>query len=270
MNPNGQPDPRQTNNPPQQPPAGPPPAPGAPQQPAPAPNSWQPLPQQNNWQQPAQQQGWAPRPDPNAIPPQAGPAAYSADYLDQIAPSNKRSAMFSGSFTWIIVGMAVLFMFAVGIIAISGDGNNTTVTQTAYLRLVSLVSVNDSYRKYIKSSKLSATNTNFKIFMSGSQTDLKNALAKSGVPTEKLNKELKAKEKTTIADLTKRIEEGRLNAIMDRSYSREMAYQAQLLIDMYTKMSKSPNADIANAGKKAIPNLQPIQKSFADFNDTED
>lgn len=178
--------------------------------------------------------------------------------------------MLSGNFTWIIVGLAVLFMFAVGLIALGSGGNNTSTTQTAYLRVTSLMSTSDRYRKYIKSSRLSATNTNFKNFMSGSQTELKNALAKNGVTTEKIDKTLKDKEKKSDTDLNTRIEEGRLNAIMDRVYAREMAYQAQQLMDMYTKMSKSSSADIASAGKKGIPNMGPIQKAFADFNDTEE
>lgn len=274
MNPSGQPGPGQNNFPPQQPQQGGyPPAPNspngswAPQNPA---TPQQPFPQQippaQSWGQPnPYQQGPMPQPDPYAQP---GPQQYEADYLDQIAPGAGGPKLFSGSFTWIIIGLAVLFMFAVGLIALSSGNNNTASAEAAYLRLGNFVTLTDNYRRFIKSSTLSATNTNFKIFMTGAGTDLANILAQNGVDTTKISKELKEKEASTVTDITGKLEDARLNATLDRVYAREMAYQAELLLTLYDKMSKNNVPAIRDNAKKAIGNLTPIQKSFAEFDET--
>ena len=261
MNPNGQPQPNQPN----QPPAGSPP---------PAPNNWQqPQSAQNSWQQPAQS-GWNQQSytqPSQALPSQPStPTQYSADYLDQIAPGAGGPKLFSGSFTWILVGLAVVFMFAVGIIALSSGGNNTASAQTAYFKIENLIIISDNYRRYLKSSKLTTTNTNFKIFLSGAKTDITTPLTQNGFDVTKPDQTLKGQEKSVSTELASTLEDARLNAILDRVYAREMAYQAQLLLELYTKMTKSNAPGIADTAKKTIPNLQPIQKSFADFSGAED
>lgn len=263
MNPNGQ-QPGQDNN---QPSSGPnPPASNfygqldssqtpAPPQPAP-PRS----PTESPWGQQPYQQPAQPEYDQQPAAPQ-----YSADYLDQIAPEQTHSTLFSGSYTWIIIGLAVVFMFAVGlIVAFSGNRNGDTA-ETAYIRLTNLIAVTNHYRPFLKSSKLSSTNSNFKIFMTGAQRDLIDPLAKNGVLTNKLDKEKKAREKAHISTVEAKLEDARLNAVLDRIYAREMAYQCELLLQMYKRMTKNISPDIANNAKKTIPNLEPLQKALADF-----
>jgi hypothetical protein len=280
MNPSGQSQPGPNNFPPNQGTSGNvPPAPNPYAQPnTPPATGWssQPVGTPQMPQQP--QAGWGQPANPYAQPqpagqpygPQpAGPQEYSADYLDQIAPGPGGPRLFSGSFTWIMIGLAIIFMFAVGVIALNNGGNNTATTQTAYFRITNLISITDNYRIYLKSSVLVSTNTNFKIYLTGAQHDLVDPLAKNGVATNKMDKTIKTSEKSVADGLTAKLEDARLNAILDRVYAREMAFQAQQLLNFYTKMTKSQSGAIANVAKSAIPNLQPIQKSFADFKDTE-
>lgn len=280
MNPNGQPPQAPGNFPPQQPPqqGGFPPAPGQqPAQPVPTPGFYA-QPQQpgtpspaNPYQQPpqpiqpAQNNGWGATPQPSA----PGPNGYAIDYLDQIAPPPSGPKFFSGSFTWILIGLAVVFMVAVGIISLNSGNGSTKVAQNAYLRFDNLSKVTTKYHKYLKDSKLSSTDSNFTIFMTNAQRDLVDPMAKNGLLLKNIDKKLKSTEATYSDDVATKLEDARLNAILDRAYAREMAYQAQLILEMYNKMAKSTSKSIKDNATKTIPNLEPIQKAFADFDETE-
>lgn len=270
MYPNGQSPQTPGGLPPQQPgQMGPyPPAPGAPY---PGQTPGQQYSPQQPWGQPLpaqpQQPYTNPAADPHAIPPQQQ-QQYAIDYLDQIAPPPSGPKLFSGSFTWIVIGLAILFIFAVSIIALNSGTSNTVSAQTAYLRFDNLSKVTTKYHKYLKSSKLSSTDSNFTLFMTNAERDLVDPMAKNGTDVKKIDKTLAAKEKSYSADVTAKLEDARLNAILDRVYAREMAYQAQQLIDLYKKMVLNKSKSISDNAKNAIPNLEPIQKAFADFNDT--
>jgi hypothetical protein len=264
MNPNGQEQPGQNNTPPSSgpnPPAStfygqpnPSQTPSAPQPAAPR------SPTESPWGQQPYQQPAQPEYDQEPVAPQ-----YSADYLDQIAPEQTHTTLFSGSYTWMIIGLAVVFMFAVGLIVAFSGNKNADTAETAYMRITNLIAVTNHYRTFIKSSKLSSTNSNFKIFMTGAQHDLIDPLAKNGVLTNKLDRDKKSREKALISTVEAKLEDARLNAILDRVYAREMAYQTQLLIELYKRMSKNISPDIASNAKKTLPNLLPLQKSLADF-----
>lgn len=268
MNPNGQPPQNPGGTPPQTPPPQGqfPPQQGnyyQPQQPS----------QQYSPQQPwgqaipptqAQQAAGHPPVDPHLIPPQQS-QQYAIDYLDQIAPPPSGKKFLGGSFTWILIGLAVVFMIAVSIIAMGSGNSNTTSAQTAYLRYENLSKITLKYHKYLKSNTLSSTDSNLAIFMTNAKRDLVDPIAKNGTDVNKIDKELKAKE-TAISDkLTATIEDARLNAILDRVYAREMAYQTQQLLDLYKKMAQNRSKSIADNAQKAIPNLEPIHKAFDEF-----
>ncbi len=104
--------------------------------------------------------------------------------------------------------------------------------------------------------------------MTNSQRDLVDPMVKNGTDTKKIDKLLKDKEKAYGEAVAAKIEDARLNAILDRVYAREMAFQAQQLLELYKKMELNKSKSISDNAKKAIPNLEPIQKSFADFDDT--
>jgi hypothetical protein len=277
MNPNGQPPQTPGNFPPQQPPpqGGFTPTPTPQPTPSAAPNNfYSPQPAQpvanpytpQPTAPPAAPGGWGPAPQPGAV----GPNGYAIDYLDQIAPPPSGPKLFSGSFLWIVIGLAFVFMIAVSIITLSSGNGSTKVAQNAYLRFDNLSKVTAKYHKYLKNSKLSSTDSNFTIFMTNAERDLVDPMAKNGLALKNIDKTLKASEKTYSDNVASKLEDARLNAVLDRTYAREMAYQAQLILDMYNKMAKSNSKSIKDNANNTIPNLQPIQKAFADFNDTTD
>lgn len=269
MNPSGQPNPGQNNFPPNQPSQ-----PGSPYPPTSNPYNTQPtsypqqVPQPQPWNTAPQQQPGVP--SANYGPAPAAPATYTADYLDQIAPPPAGPKLMGGNFMWILIGLAVVFMFAVGLLTLTSGGNNTATAQSVYLRVENLGTVSDNYRRYLKSTKLTTANTNLKIFLSNARRDITDPLVQNGVDLAKISKETKDKEVAAADEITAKLEDARLNAILDRTYAREMAYQTQLLIEQYNKMAKNPSPLIADNAKKTIPNLEPLQKTFAEFNEADD
>lgn len=226
-----------------------------------------------NGQQPNNQQNYNGQPQPTNQPPQApggfGPQpapTYAVDYLDQIAPPPPRAKFLSGSFGKIVVILGVVFVFAVGIIVALGNQKNTASTEKIAIRTENLQRVANDTQKNVKSGKLSATNSNFNIWLKNTNRDAYDLLAKAGIKKTDMSKSMIAEEKTARDDLTAKFEDARLNANLDRVYAREMAYQAQLLKTDLDKLAKNgPGKPFRDLASNASKNLAPIQKSFADF-----
>lgn len=223
-------------------------------------------------QQPPQQ------PQPPQTPPQQvsggyyGPQpapTYAVDYLEQIAPPPPPAKFLSGSFGKVIIGLAVVFVLAIGLIAASGGGKSRTADlENVSVRLNNFQLITKSTHKNLKNGKLLATNSNYQIWVASSKRETDDLLSQAGIEKAKISKEIAASEKDLSDKLTEKFKDAKLNANLDRVYAREMAYQSQLLITEYTTMSKTSQAKaIREYAKKSVDNLSPIQKSFAEFND---
>ncbi len=259
MNPNDQPQPQGTPATPPQP-VGPPPQSGGvyggqPQQPQPYVAAPQPLQQQPH--------------SSSTIGPQPGPTTYAVDYLDQIAPPPPRANFLSGMFGKAVIVLGVILVLTVSFIASAGNQKRTGDLEMIVTRLENMQRITKSTQKNLKSSKLLATNSNYQIWIANANKDGWDLLTQAEVKKNKIDKKMIAAEKAKTTELTQKFDDARLNASLDRVYAREMAYQAQLLITEYTKMSKkSQEVAIRDYAKRSIANLVPVQKAFADFDDS--
>lgn len=261
----------------QQPPQTPPPTPpntGGPggygPQPAPQPTA-QPQPQ---FQQPQPQANPYAQPQPlPSQPPQPGygpqPApTYAVDYLEQIAPPPPKPNFLSGAFGKAFIALMVIFVFAVSLIVAFGNQKRTADIEQVATRLDNLQKIAKNTQKELKNGKLIAANSNLQIWTAGSHREAFDLLAQAEVQKTDMDKKMIAAENEKKVELEEKFEDARLNANLDRVYAREMAYQADLLIAMYTTMSKKSGAQaIREYAKKSVQNLTPIQKTFADYDD---
>ena len=190
---------------------------------------------------------------------------YSVDYLNEIASKPQKPGMSSKLFL-IIVGGGLLVAIVVGILALSGGGGGPKEQmQTLAARLQTLQTVSSDSQKTIRSGDLRSTNSNLAIFLANANRDIVTPLAANSIDIKKLDKELLAKESGE--ELKKTLEDARLNAIFDRTYAREMAFQldtvAALMQEIYANTkSKSLKEFLLNTDK----NLQPIKKQLTEFN----
>ena len=198
-----------------------------------------------------------PTPNPNQSP-------YSIDYLNQIAPQQKKPGM-SNKLFLMIAGGALLLAIIVGIFALSGGANGSTQKmQTLAARLTTLQTISDKAQKNIKSNELRSSNSSLTIFLTNANHDIATPFSKNGVDVKKIDKTITTKEAGTA--LTKTLDDARLNAVYDRTYAREMGYQldtvAALMKDIYTNTKSKSLKDFLVATDN---NLLPIKNQFKEF-----
>lgn len=189
-----------------------------------------------------------------------------ADYLDRIAPKatpkkgflNKRPILI-GSFGLIIIMIIVL---TAGVLMGRIDS-----TEKLAARLITTESIADGATSKIKSTQLRALNSELKLYLTNTIRDIEPILTKDNIKIKKLNK------KVTVAESGEKmlatLEDARLNAIYDRTYAREMAYQLDTILTLMHQISSSTrNKDLQSFLENSQKNLEPTQKQFADFNAT--
>lgn len=190
---------------------------------------------------------------------------YSIDYLNEIAPQSKGPKLDNKKFL-MLVGGGLLFAIIVGIFVISSSSGPgpTEKMQTLAARLLTLQTIATKAQKNIKSSDLRSTNSNLAIFLTNASRDIVDPLGKNGVDVKKIDKKITTAEDG--AALTATLENARLNAVFDRKYPREMAYQLgtveALMADIYSKTNSKSLKDFLTATNN---NMQPIKKQFEDF-----
>jgi hypothetical protein len=226
----------------------------------------QPTPQQQvPYQQPVQQPAAPQLPTNYGTTPQA---AYDPHYLDSIAPPPPRAKFMSGSFGKIFFALIGLFVIAVSIIVAFSGKDNTADLQQAAVRLENFSTIAKAQQPNIRSGKLSATNSNFEIWLSGNTSQAEDLLKKGGVKKTQYDKTMVAKEKKLSDDLTQKFSDAKLNARLNTVYATTMASETQKIINMLNTMSKkSASKQIRDYAKTASTNLTQIQQQFDTFTD---
>lgn len=194
-----------------------------------------------------------------------GQPQYSIDYLNEIAPPPQKQGMSNKLFLF-AVGGGLLLAISVGLMLLTGGGGGPKEDmQTLAARMQTLQVIASDSQKTIKNGDLRSTNSNLSILLANANRDITEPLMNNDVDVKKLDKTIMAKESGE--ELKQTLEDARLNAVFDRTYAREMAYQldtlAALMKEIYTSTkSKSLKDFLLNTDK----NLQPIKKQFTDFN----
>lgn len=201
-------------------------------------------------------------PDQNQNPNQQ---QYSIDYLNEIAPQGPKPGMSNKIFLF-AVGGGLLIAIAVGLMLLtSGGGGPKEQMQTLAARLQTLQTIAGESQKTIKSGELRSANSSLSILLANANRDIAEPLLNNGIDVKKLDKAILAEESGE--ELKKTLEDARLNAIFDRTYAREIAFQldtiAALMGDVHASTkSKSLKEFLVNTDK----NLQPIKKQMTEFN----
>jgi len=205
-------------------------------------------------------------PPPMYIGQPPTPSELPSDYLNQIAPQAPKKQLFQfGLKQLILIGIALVVLVSVlAIIATNIGGSQKEPLQRLAVRLTATQAVVTSAQPNLKSSELRSLNSNLKLYMTNTNRDITPSLVAAGIETEKPDKKIVALEST--ATMSGRLEDARLNAVFDRTYAREMAYQLGTIM---TLMSENYNSTsdpaLKTFLKSAYDNLKPTQESFANF-----
>ena len=190
----------------------------------------------------------------------------SIDYLNQIAPEGPKRKIALTKIQLIIVGvvLAAIVVVLILVIVIGATSNKKPLQQLA-ARLQSTETIVGKAQAEIKSTQLRALNSNLKIYFTNTNRDIAAPLLKEKVDPTKLDADIVSSE--TGADVSSRLENARLNAVFDRTYAREMAYRLDTIVALMRQLQNSVGTkDLKTFLVSALTNLEPTQKSFADFN----
>lgn len=188
---------------------------------------------------------------------------YSVDYLNQIS-SPQPTSRFPKNFRLLAIIGIVLLVVSFGIIVfgILNSKDEPTPTELA-VRIKTLETVSRETQENLSSGDLRSINTNLTLALSNSSRELNgflgekaaNAIAKS------------AKESPDTARLTKTFTDADLNAVILRTYPREMAYELNvtmlLLKSLYDETENDKFKEYLDA---TYADLDPIYKQLSDFN----
>jgi len=201
---------------------------------------------------------------------QQAPPPPPFDYLNQIAPQAPKRGPFQLGLKQIVLlglGLVVVVGLLSIIIGVITAGNGDPVQRlTARLSATETI-VNDSQAN-LKSSKLRSLNSNLRLYMTNTNRDIVTPLKNAGVDAKKISSGVLSQESTT--DLASRLEDARLNAVFDRTYAREMAFQLGTTMTLMTQIYNSTNsASMKQFLTTAYENLKPTQEAFANFSTAE-
>lgn len=205
---------------------------------------------------------------PQASPPQPN---LSTNYLDQIAPQIVKKMPFNLSKRQLTLGAGLLaaILIVIILVIVVNLGSNKKPLEQLAARLQSTETIAKAADTNIKSSQLRALNSNLTIYLTNTNRDIAAPLLEVKIDVTKLDKTVIADEAGT--DIIARLNDARLNAVYDSTYAREIAFRLGTTVALMQQINGSTsNKDLKSFLGSAITNLQPTQKAFTDFNDTND
>jgi hypothetical protein len=187
------------------------------------------------------------------------------DYLNQIAPNAPKKSFLNGKPPILLAGTtAVLLLIIVMSIGSLLSGGPKPTAQLA-ARLLSTETVASGATTNLKNSQLRALNSDLKLYLTNTIRDITPLLTNQNINIKSLDKNIVASESN--ADMLSRLEDARLNAVYDRTYAREMAYQLDTVLTLMLQINNDTNSkSLKSFLTDARSNLEPIQQQFDSFN----
>lgn len=210
--------------------------------------------------------------NPHYIPPhqpQPPQPTYSIDYLNEISRpmQNRGGPSIKLMVAVIIAGLLAVVLFAFMLLNAQPSVNDEA--RQLHLRLSTLQTIAEDQQKELRSNDLRAINSSYILFLTDSLESIEVPLQNLGVNMKKTDKKTAAKEAAYEEKLAREFEDDRLNAVLDRTYPRDMAYELSVVKSMMKAIySKTSSKSTKEFLEKADANLSPIAKRFTDFSNT--
>lgn len=191
----------------------------------------------------------------------------TSTYLDQIAPQVEQKPLLRRLRPiHMILGGIVLVLLIILVISIVNTALQAPATSLQRLsaRLNTTATLAENATSLIKSSELRSINSNLKIYLTNTRREITEPFRAAGANTEKTSDAIIAAESGT--EMAERLEDARLNAVFDRTYTREMTYQLDTLLTLMKKNYESTgNSRVKTTLATAYNDLLPIQEAFSKF-----
>lgn len=177
-------------------------------------------------------------------------------------PSTTKKLILGG-----IIAVFVVMIF--GMLLSSGDKNKEIdYVDMINLRTANIIKSIQDYNKKVKSSELRSMGNSLKAVLTETNYAIGTSLKEDfGVKNSKPNKEKTEEDEVAWStEMNTELENGRLNAILDRVYARELAYQIAMLISLEQETYGKTNKDnLKNILTTSMNNLEQLHGQFDDF-----
>lgn len=188
------------------------------------------------------------------------------NYLDEIAPVQHKESFLDGKIKKLIGfgALAIVLVIMLSIFASSLSGNRKNDWTELSLNLKNTSSIVSNGKTSIKSNKLRSINSEISIFIVNTENDITPYLEELKI-TEK-NIPESTKNRLSVTPTIERLEDANLNAVYDRTYTREMAFQLSQLLNSLQKTYKSTKSESAKEFlSTSYDNLESSYNSLVDF-----
>lgn len=188
---------------------------------------------------------------------------YSVDYLNEISGPQPTSRLPKNFRLLAIVGIIMIILsFVIIVFGILNSKDEPTPTDLA-VRLKTLETVSRDTQENLSSGDLRSLNTNLTLALSNSSREMNAFLGEKGANA--IDKAVK--ENPDTARLTKTFTDADLNAVISRTYPREMAYELNVtLLLLKSLYDETENAKFKDYLSSTYDDLDPIYKQLSKFN----
>lgn len=170
---------------------------------------------------------------------------------------------------FIIIGL--IAVVAVIILAVTVNllaGANRGPVEQLGARLTTTQSIAETAQPKLRSSQLRSLNSNLRLFLTNTNRDIAEPLAAVNVNLADLDPRTLSQETAIQEQIELRLEDARLNAVFDRTYAREMAFQLETLLALIQQIYTSTGSEsLRTFLETTYNNLQPTQEGFAEFSE---
>lgn len=195
---------------------------------------------------------------------------FSIDYLNQIAPKqdDKLSFLKNKKIVFILIGLALVILVSIISIIINSISNSTKEPYYQLgLRLKSTQTISQNIQNELKSTSLRTTNSSLELYLANINRDIATPLKNNNISLSNASSALVSQENGQA--LSTKLENARLDAILDRTYASEMAYRLDtILVLMKQIYTNTKSVSMKQFLTSSYSSLYPIQQQFANYNDT--
>lgn len=206
-------------------------------------------------------------PPQNQQPNQNPQADYSIDYFNEISSPVTNSGGPSAKVMIVAIVVALLAVVLFAFTLFSSEPSIKQETVALQQRMLTLQEITDDHHEYLKDSDLRGVDSSLQLFLADSLKDIEKPLTELGIDPEKAaTEQLLAKEAAYKADIEATLEDARLNAVLDRTYARELVYELSVVRDMMKDIaSQSESESLDEFLTSSDANLTPIAQRFEQF-----
>ena len=209
-------------------------------------------------------------------PDQRSQNPYTIDYLNQIAPKQKQPlfdktmVIIFGALIFAVVVFAGLMMFS----SLNENPNSEPLLRV-YLKVQKTNELATKYQGRLQNSDLRAINSGLATTLASDGAKLKSLLGSNKIEIPKAEKhntppKIIAQVNKDAEELDKTLDDAFLNAVLDRTYAREMSYNLDVINSLMKRVESSARSSDSKASlNEIIKSLDVSSNQFREYSQSD-